>query len=121
MSPWGFVIAAILVAGLALAHSILGERFILIRLFQRELPRLFGDDSFTKQTLRFAWHALTVAWWALAALLVWAPPEAEALIGWVVMACLATTSIITIVISRARHLSWVVEWAAIAAITSALL
>ncbi len=120
MSPPGFVVAAALVAGLALAHSVLGERFILIRLFQRELPHLLGDDSFTKQTLRFAWHALTVAWWGTAALLVLVPAEAEPLVGGVAVATLAATSLMTIVISRGRHLSWLVEWAAIAAIATGL-
>ncbi len=106
---------------LALAHSILGEKFILIRLFRRDLPKLFGDDSFTKQTLRFAWHALTVAWWAIAALLLLAPASAEQVIGWTVVCGLGATSVMTIVISRGRHLSWVVELAAIGALLVELL
>jgi len=33
------------------AHSVLGERYILIRLFKREgLPKLFGGTEFTTRT-----------------------------------------------------------------------
>ena len=64
------IAAASLAFLIGLAHSYLGERYILIRLFRRELPRLFGSDDFTKQTLRFVWHLTTVSWWGLAAILV---------------------------------------------------
>lgn len=49
------LIAAILVVLTGIAHSYLGERYILVRLFRREgLPRLFGGTAFTVGTLRFA-------------------------------------------------------------------
>ena len=55
--------AATLAVGVGLAHSYLGERYILTRLFRRTpLPPLFGSDTFTRRTLRFAWHITTVAW-----------------------------------------------------------
>ena len=58
----------VLIAGLALVHSVLGERCILIRLFRRtDLPPLFGSDDFTKRTLRFAWHLTSVVWLGVAA------------------------------------------------------
>ena len=86
-------LAAVLLFLLGLAHSLLGERYILVRLFRRDnLPRLFGSPEFTVRTLRFAWHITTVAWWGLAALLVaiaqdgFGPPETGAtvarIIGW---------------------------------------
>ncbi len=101
---------------LALAHSVLGEKYILIRPFKQDLPKLFSDDSFTKQTLRFARHALTIVWWAIAALLLLAPASAEQVIGSTVVAALGATALVTIVISRGRHVSWVVELAAIGAL-----
>lgn len=65
------LIAAALLVAISAAHSYLGERYILIRLFRREdLPRLFGSDSFTRKTLRFAWHITSVAWLGFAAVLV---------------------------------------------------
>src|SRR5918993_4109521 len=66
-----FVAAAVLTLAISLAHSWLGERYILTRLFRRQnMPHLFGSDEFTKRTLRFAWHITTVAWFGAAALLL---------------------------------------------------
>ncbi|MBA7630226.1 MAG: hypothetical protein GH143_08270 [Calditrichaeota bacterium] len=48
------IVGAVLTFAIGLAHSYLGERYILIRLFRRSnLPQLFGSDDFTKRTLRF--------------------------------------------------------------------
>ncbi len=56
MNP-ALVAAALLAVLLAAAHSYLGERYILIRLFRRgDLPRLRGGTTFTQDTLRLAWH-----------------------------------------------------------------
>ena len=64
-----YLVAAGLCFALGVAHSILGERYILIRLFRRaDLPKLFGGTEFTSRTLRFAWHLTSVAWWGAAAL-----------------------------------------------------
>lgn len=109
MSP-RLVTAALLLALIGVAHSVLGERYILIRLFRRpELPKLFGDDSFTRRTLRFAWHLTAVAWWGFAALLlVLAQPgvalERAAL--QVVAGTFLATAIVTALASRGRHLAW---------------
>ena len=65
------ILAVVLAVLVALAHSYLGERYILIRLLRREnLPKLFGGTEFTKSTLRFAWHLTSLAWLGLAAVLV---------------------------------------------------
>ena len=72
MSPLGllYLLAAGLAVALGIAHSFLGEKYILIRLFRRsDLPQLFGGTEFTIRTLRFAWHLTSVAWWGAAALL----------------------------------------------------
>ncbi|MBA3657097.1 MAG: hypothetical protein H0W69_07085, partial [Gemmatimonadaceae bacterium] len=50
MNGW-LLIAALLTVVVGLAHSYLGERYILLRLFRRDdLPHLFGSDVFTKRT-----------------------------------------------------------------------
>src|SRR5258708_4429486 len=70
MSPLGllYLLAAALTFGVGVAHSVLGERYILVRLFRRpDLPKLFGGTEFTTRTLRLAWHATTIAWWGAAA------------------------------------------------------
>ena len=113
------LIAATLTCLLAIAHSFLGERYILVRLFRREgLPRLFGGTEFTKRTLRFAWHLTSVAWLGLAAVLVklssHVPSQAE--LGLLLAGTFATSSLMALVGSRGRHLAWVV-FGAIAVLT----
>ena len=108
----GLLVAAALVALTAVAHSILGERYILIRLFRREnLPHLFGSDRFTRRTLRFAWHITSVAWLGLAGvLLVLAGHDvpARSTLLQVVAATFLCSAVVAVVGSRGKHLSWVV-------------
>ncbi len=60
-------LAAALMFVTGFAHSYLGERYLLMRLFKRDnLPKLLGDTAFTTGTLRFVWHLTTVVWWGLA-------------------------------------------------------
>lgn len=104
-------VAAVLAFLLGLAHSVLGERFILVRLFRRnDLPKLFGGSEFTTRTLRFAWHITTIAWWGMAALL-WLAGSGDlterstlAVIG----GSFVVAGLLPLVITRGRHLSWAV-------------
>ena len=111
MSPFALRLAAALAIGLGIFHSVLGERYILIRLFRREhLPKLFGSDLFTKRTLRFAWHLTTLAWFALAAVLlaVAAGPTGPRFFTDLVAATALASALAAAVGSRGRHLAWVV-------------
>ena len=101
------LIAAFLSVALGLAHSVLGERYILMRLFRRELPTLFGSDAFTKRTLRFAWHLTTVAWWGFAALLLTGMESPQTSLHILAMTA-GVSGAIALVASRGRHLSWIV-------------
>ena len=102
--------AAFLAAFIGVAHSYLGERHILIRLFRQPLPPLFGGDDFTKKTLRFAWHITTLAWFGLAALLLllyldaWSRTTGLAVIG----GTFTLTGLTALIASRGKHLSWIV-------------
>ena len=124
VSPFSMSVALLAAAALLVligaAHSILGERYILIRLFRRDnLPKLFGGDWFTKQTLRFAWHITTVAWLGFAALLGVAAAgvalDTQRVLD-VVAATFLATGLIALVASRGRHFSWPV-FLAVAALT----
>jgi hypothetical protein len=104
-------VAALLVVVVGLAHSILGERYILVRLFRRtDLPRIFGSAEFTVQTIRFAWHITTVAWFGFAALLFTiaqgqlTPVAAARIIGITSM----VSRLLPLIVTRGKHLSWVV-------------
>lgn len=103
--------AALLVFLTGLAHSYLGERYILVRLFKRDgLPKLFGGTAFTAGTLRFAWHLTTVVWWAIAWLLVLAArgPLTSAAVLQVIAGAALVSAALPLVFTRGRHLSWVV-------------
>ena len=120
MNTW-LVLSAVLVTILGLAHSWLGERYILTRLFRRpDLPQLFGGDDFTRRTLRFAWHLTTATWWGLAVLLILLADPAvipsRGMVGAVLAAIALVCAAITVVGSRGRHLAWPV-FLAIAATT----
>ena len=103
--------AAALSVLLGLAHSILGERYILGRLFRRDnLPKLFGNTDFTTGTLRFAWHVTTILWWGFAVLL-WKSGSGQMdtaqvlhVIGYTSIAA----GLLPLTITRGRHLSWLV-------------
>lgn len=104
-------LAAWAIALTGVAHSYLGERFILIRLFKRDdLPQLFGSADFTKRTLRFAWHLTSVAWWGFAALLLLLADGANSgdSVALVIAATASVSAVVALVGSRGRHLSWLV-------------
>lgn len=108
-----FVAAAVLVLATGLAHSWLGERYILVRLFRRpDIPHLFGSDDFTKRTLRMAWHLTSVAWLGAAALLLILasfPLDASArIISRAVAVTFLASAVVASIGSRGRHLSWIV-------------
>jgi len=105
------LIAASLLVAIAAAHSYLGERYILIRLFRREdLPRLRGSDSFTKKTLRFAWHITSVAWLGFAAILVVLARHSvqSSAVARIVAATFLVSAAVSGLGSKGRHYSWIV-------------
>jgi hypothetical protein len=106
------LIAAGLTTLLAAAHSYLGERYILMRLFRRtDLPKLFGGSEFTTRTLRFAWHITSVAWLGLASLilvLAQSPGAAQVAQARLIAGAFGISGLAALVGSRGRHLSWVV-------------
>jgi len=105
-----YYIGSILLLVIGVAHSYLGERYILVRLFRREdLPQLFGGDEFTKNTLRFAWHLTTVAWCGFAAILFHLAQSGEGagLVGNIIGVTFLIHFVIALAGSKGKHLSWV--------------
>lgn len=98
----------LLSVGVAVAHSYLGERYILIRLFRRtDLPQLLGSDVFTRRTLRFAWHLTSITWIGIAVAL-WQLERGSARGGVLALAAMFLVSaVVTFVGSRGRHLAWI--------------
>ncbi|MGQ0798778.1 MAG: hypothetical protein ACT4NL_01515 [Pseudomarimonas sp.] len=111
MSAVLLYLAAFLILAVSIAHSYLGERYILIRLFRRsDLPKLFGSSEFTTGTLRFAWHLTSVAWLGLAAVLVALarPPLSASDVGLIVGLTFLIHGLVALLASRGKHLSWIV-------------
>ena len=107
-------LAAFLAVALGVAHSYLGERYILTRLFRRsDLPKLFGGSEFTTRTLRFAWHITTVAWLGFAALLLHAGRGDLTVSGTLkIIGIMSIVSgLLPLLLTRGRHLSWLVLFA----------
>lgn len=106
-----FALAAALAFGVGLAHSLLGERYIVSRLLRRDnLPRLFGSDAFTKQTLRFAWHLTSVAWWGFGAILLVLAfgGDVATSIAQVIVVTFVASAAMTAAGSGFRHPAWIV-------------
>lgn len=101
--------AAAILCLLAIAHSVLGERFIITRLLRRdEVPKLFGSNVFTKQTIRYCWHLTTVIGLGMAYLLVQiGDGQNEAALVRTLAVTMFASSILAVVVTRGRHLSWV--------------
>ncbi len=111
------IFASLLLVLIALVHSVLGERFILRPLFKRDnLPRLFGNDSFTKGTLRFAWHITSLAWLGFATLLLMLPDSRPLLLTSTVV--FFSSGLFAACYTKGKHLSWLVFFL-IAALTLA--
>lgn len=105
------IVAAFLAIFIGLVHSYLGERYILIRLFQRELPKLLGSDWFTKRVLRFAWHLTTLAWWGFAAILfvLSSPGEhVQKQILMVIATVFLVSGLFSAAFTKGKHISWIV-------------
>ena len=104
-------LAAALMFVTGLAHSCLGERYLLMRLFKRDnLPKLLRDAAFTKGTLRFVWHLTTVAWWGLA-YIVFSAAQSE-LTAARTLRAIAVVALVSglfpLFFTRGRHLAWIV-------------
>lgn len=104
-------LAAFFAVAIGAAHSYLGERYILVRLFKRGgLPKLFGGTEFTERTLRFAWHLTTICFWGFAAILELLALDAFSFqnLALAIAATFLPMGAVALIASRGRHLSWVV-------------
>jgi hypothetical protein len=92
------------------AHSVLGERYLLVPLFRREdLPRLLESEWLTKRTLRFTWHLASVTWWGFAALLLIFAGDrgSKYAVLQVIAATAFCSSMVIAVTTNGRHPGWI--------------
>lgn len=103
--------AALLLIGTGIAHSLLGERYVLRRIERLEnLPRLMlGGREQMSRVLRFAWHITTVAWLGLATVLLLMAHDrlSHRNVSLVIAATFIVSALASGIPSRGRHLSWI--------------
>jgi hypothetical protein len=93
-------IAAITLVLVGVAHSALGEADILKPLFAQSALEGKYPKWVTARILRFAWHLTTIAWFALAAILVGAPVP-------LTFAAVMITSAAVILWQLPGHFAWI--------------
>jgi len=107
--PWLFVAAGTTIF-IAAAHSYLGEKRIFPRLFNRgDPPKLSGSAALMRSIVRWAWHLTSLAWVALAAMLIALlndPSQLPQSVGAIVATYLAIGAVVTFVTTRGRHIAW---------------
>jgi hypothetical protein len=107
--PW-LLVAALTTVFIAAAHSYLGEKRIFPRLLDRgEPPTLGGSATLMRSIVRWAWHLTSLAWVALAAILIALlgdPSQLRQNLGAIVAAYLGIGAIVTFATTRGRHVAW---------------
>jgi hypothetical protein len=105
-------LATLLLVGIGIAHSVLGERYVLRRLERLEnLPRLtLGGGELMVPVLRFAWHLTSIAWFGIAAILTL---MANGKLSYhsaamVIAVTFIVSALVSGIPSRGRHYSWLV-------------
>lgn len=96
---------------LGVAHSYLGERFVLAPLFRlSELPGLLGSSQYMRQILRLAWHVTSLAWVGLASIVVMLahPPLSPGAVSVAVGITAITSFLSVLVFTRGKHVAaWI--------------
>jgi hypothetical protein len=108
-----YLAAAILTFLLGLAHTVLGERYLLIPLFKyEEVPKLFGSRAFARRVFRFAWHLTTILMWALAVVILVLSLEGSVevprVVVWILAVCFLSCGVLSAVVTRLKHFSWLI-------------
>jgi hypothetical protein len=103
-----YVSAAITVF-IAITHSYLGEKRILPRLIAGADTLFTRNPVLMRSILRWAWHLTSVAWVALALLLIAfarMPSDVRAVPVAIIAGCLALSGVVCLVTTRGKHVAW---------------
>ncbi len=124
MNLW-LLAGGLLLLGAAVAHSLLGEKLVLQRLFRRAdgaeaQSRRASDDPTLPATLRLTWHSLSVTLLGFAGMMFTAAFRSGGL-AWpaalrLVAATFLALTVLSLVIARGRHIGWM--WYAAAAVAA---
>lgn len=103
-----FLAVAIVLFILGIAHSIFGEKLLLMPMAKEKSVDLFKQKPYMKSVMRFAWHITSIAWWGMAFIVLDFAKEGNpsffsiyALTG-----TFALTGIIILAFSKGLHPAW---------------
>lgn len=107
------VATGVLIALLGIAHSILGEIYIVRPLLRQSDPPILDGSRFLRAVVPFAWHLTTVLMVSIAGVLfgIGVGLSMQALVGWI-GATLIASGLLPLIYTRGRHLAWVVLFVA---------
>jgi hypothetical protein len=94
---------------IAATHSYLGEKRILPRLIAGAATLFQRDPALMGSILRWAWHLTSLAWVALALLLIAftrMPADVRAVPVAIIAACLGLNAVVCFVTTRGKHVAW---------------
>ncbi|MBU2514331.1 hypothetical protein KJ966_23590 [bacterium] len=107
-----YLVAALLIVLIALAHSVLGERLLIMPLYKGDLSFMPLPSLASKRVMRFAWHLTTVAWWGLGVLVIFYARSLNTTGTLVQIRSIAVLFLVSclmaLVFTRGRHFSWIV-------------
>lgn len=111
MTEASLLLCAVILIGIGLAHSILGERWLIGPLLDPARRQgLLEKSRFAREVIRFAWHLTTLAFWSVAAVVVcvaMAPEDTLAsAVLWAVSTFCFLSALAILISSRGRHLAW---------------
>ncbi len=107
MSGWLLNLAAVLLIVTGVAHSLLGERRLLVPLLSKQEGIL--ASKLARFILRFAWHLTSVTWAVLALILIQLVHDAATARWWAAAATGAAftgAGLFDLICSRGRHVGW---------------
>ncbi len=109
------LIASMLTFVVVLAHSLLGEwvgeRVLVSRIVKLTIFEQEGEDVLAKKILRLAWHAPSVAWSGIAALLLYLAftemEGATVVVSRIISATFLVSFALSLMTTRGKHSSWI--------------
>jgi hypothetical protein len=107
MSDWFLNIAAALLIVTGVAHSLLGERRLIVPLLSRQEGIL--ANKLARFILRFAWHLTSVTWAVLALTLIRLVHDAATARWWAAAltgVAFTGAGLFDLICSRGRHVGW---------------
>jgi hypothetical protein len=103
-----FLIVAVVLFMLGIAHSAFGEKLLLIPMAKEKSVDLFKQKPYMVSVMRFAWHITSIAWWGMALIVLDFAQIGDPSIFsvYALAGTFALTGIIILAFSKGLHPAW---------------